>query len=210
MPTMVGDIMKAYCHRFCGIGEGPGACGTILQCASHPGTIARIPGISRFADTQIDQLAERIRMIIGSFPVDGATTTLSNAPPDMFTAARVPGMPASNNDTERSIRYLLVVDRRRVIFPDWRAARNFATLRTFAATCEKNGISAYQATIRMARDPTWSIFTDGNTHAHLRGRRGAQGRTGGIRGARPGLAASPFPNRPERRTDRCRMAWNNE
>ncbi len=34
-------------------------------------------------------------------------------------------------------------------------------LRTFAATCEKNGISAYQATARMAQDPAWDIFTDG-------------------------------------------------
>ena len=120
-------------------------------------------------------------------------------------------MPANNNDTERSVRDLaVVVDRRRVRFPNWRAARNFAILRTFAVTCEKNGMSAYRAAIRMARDPIWSIFPDGNTPARLRERRGAQGRTGGIRGARPGLAASPFPSRPERRTGRCRMAWGNE
>ena len=54
-----------------------------------------------------------------------------------------------------------MVDRRRVRLPNWRTAHNFAILRTFAATCEKNGISAYQAAIRMARDPTWDIFTDG-------------------------------------------------
>ena len=69
-------------------------------------------------------------------------------------------MSLHNNAAERAIRDL-VVDRRRVRFPNWRAARNFAILRTFVATYEKNGISAYQATIRMARDPTWSIFTDG-------------------------------------------------
>ena len=132
-----------------------------LRCASQLGIIARIPGLAEFIDARIDQLTERAQMIIGLFPADSVTTTLANALPHMFTAPRVPGMPASNNDTERSVRDLLAVDRRRVIFPNWRAARNFAILRTFAATCEKNGISAYQATIRMARDPTWSIFTDG-------------------------------------------------
>ena len=195
---------KLTCRQAEQLAGGP------LRCASQLGIIARIPGLAEFIDARIDQLTGRARMIIGSSPADGVTTTLSNALPCMFTAPRVPGMPASNNDTERSVRDLLAVDRRRVRFPNWRAARNFAILRTFAATCEKNGITAYQATIRMARDPTWSIFTDGNTPAHLRGRCGAQGRTGGIRGARPDLAASPFPSRPERRTGRCWMAWGNE
>ena len=122
-------------------------------------------------------------MIIGSFPADGVSTTLSNATPHMFSAIRIPGMPLHNNDTERTIRDLLVVDRRRVRFPSWRAARNFSILRTFAATCEKNGTFAYQTTIRMARDPAWDIFTDGIPPIHIPGRRGAQGRAGGIRGA---------------------------
>ena len=79
----------------------------------------------------------------------------------MFAAVRIPGMPLHSNGTERTIRDMLVVDRRRVRFPDWRAARNFSVLRTFAATCEKNGISAYQATVRMVQDHAWDIFTDG-------------------------------------------------
>ena len=70
-------------------------------------------------------------------------------------------MSLENNGTERTIRDKLVIDRRRVRFPNWRAARNFAILRTFAATCEKNNLSAYQATIMMTLDPTWDIFTDG-------------------------------------------------
>ena len=120
-----------------------------------------MPGLSELADARIARLTERTRMIIESFPADGVSTTISNALPHMFSAVRIPGMPLHNNDTERSIRDLLVVDRRRVRFPDWRGARNFSTLRTFAATCERNGISAYQATTMMARDPAWDIFTDG-------------------------------------------------
>ena len=132
-----------------------------IRCASHLGIIRRIPGLSEFVETRIGRLAERVQMIIESFPDDGVSTTISNAAPHMFSAIRIPGMPLHNNGTERTIRDMLVVDRRRVRFPDWRGARNFSILRTFAATCEKNGISAYQATIRMARDPIWDIFTDG-------------------------------------------------
>ncbi len=134
-----------------------------VRCASHLGIIARIPGLAGFVDARIDQLAGRVRMITGSFPADGVTTTIiPNALPNMFAAIRIPGMPLHNNAAERAIRDLAVaVDRRRAIFPNRRAARNFAILRTFAATCVKNGITAYQATIRMARDPTRRIFTNG-------------------------------------------------
>ena len=62
---------------------------------------------------------------------------------------------------EQTIRDRVVVERRSVRFTNWRAARNFSVLGTFAATCEKNGMSAYQATIRMVQDPSWDIFTDG-------------------------------------------------
>ena len=132
-----------------------------VRCASHLGLVDRVPGLAAFADGQIGRLAGRVRMIIESFPADSVATTLSNAVGNMFAAVRIPGMPLHNNGTERTIRDMLVVDRRRIRFPDWRAARNFSVLRTFAATCEKNGMSAYQATARMAQDPTWDIFTDG-------------------------------------------------
>ena len=70
-------------------------------------------------------------------------------------------MSLENNGTERTIRDKLVIDRRRAIFPNWRAARNFSILRTFAATCEKNGISAYQAHQQDGARPPRDIFTDG-------------------------------------------------
>ena len=132
-----------------------------LRCASQLGLIGRVPGLSAFADGRIKWLAGRVRRIVGSFPADSAATALSNAAGRMFEAVRFPGMPLHNNGAELTIRDSVVVERRRVRFPDWRAARNFSVLRTFAATCEKNGLSAYQATIRMAQDPFWGIFTDG-------------------------------------------------
>ena len=132
-----------------------------LRCASQLGRIDRVPGLSGFAGGRIKWLAGRVRKIIGSFPADQAATTLSDAVDCMFEAIRIPGMPLNDNPTELTIRDRVVVERRRVRFPDRRAARNFSVLRTFAATCEKNGISAYQATVRMAQDPFWDIFTDG-------------------------------------------------
>ena len=132
--------------------------------------------IGRFFDIRkADSLARQRRNELSGFVMAQKTETafmegVKTAGPKQLVDAPH-GRPS--NDTERSIRDLVAVDPRMVRFPDWRAARNFAILRTFAATCEKNGISAYRATIRMARDPTWSIFTDGNTPAHLRGKRGA-------------------------------------
>ena len=100
-------------------------------------------------------------MITRTLPADGVSTTVSNAIPYMFTPIRVPGMVLENNGTEWTMRDKLVIDRRRVRFPNWRAARNFAILRTFAATCEKNGISAYQAHQQDGARPPRDIFTDG-------------------------------------------------
>ena len=72
----------------------------------------------------------------------------------MFTA-NVPGMPL--HITERTIWDMLIVDCKKVRFPDWGGAHNFFILRTFAAACE-NDIS-YQAAILTAQDSTWDIFT---------------------------------------------------
>ena len=72
-----------------------------------------------------------------------------------------PGMPYQNNGTEGTIRTCVIPERRKYRFLNDRAAYNHSILRSFSATCRKNGISPYQATINMANDARWDIFNNG-------------------------------------------------
>ena len=77
-----------------------------------------------------------------------------------LTFVKRPGTPGTNNDTEGSIRWDVI--RPRHVFgalPNWRAARNFGVIQTFAATCRKNGVSPYHAVLARGRDPNWDVFT---------------------------------------------------
>ena len=129
-----------------------------VTCASQLNLIDKVPGLAKYVKRQIRSLTKRVNKAISICPPDSVTTTLSNAIPNMFCALMVPGMPLHNNYTERIIRDMIVKMRRRVTFPCMKGANNFAIMRTFAATCWKNGISVYDATILMAKDPTWNIF----------------------------------------------------
>ena len=74
-----------------------------------------------------------------------------------LTFVKRPGTPGTNNDAEGSIRWDVI--RPRHVFgalPNWRAARNFGVIQTFAATCRKNGVSPYHAVL--ARGVTVSLF----------------------------------------------------
>lgn len=82
--------------------------------------------------------------------------------PRALTFVKRPGMPGTNNCTEGSVRWHVI--RPRNVFgalPNWRAARNFATTQTFAATCRKNGTSPYHAVLSRYKDPIWDMFTSG-------------------------------------------------
>ena len=72
--------------------------------------------------------------------------------PRISTCVKCPGMPPHNNDPESVIRWYIV--RPRHVFnalSNWRAAKNFSILQTFAATCRKNGISLYHAVLAKSR-----------------------------------------------------------
>ena len=59
-----------------------------------------------------------------------------------LTFVKRPGTPGTNNGTEGAIRWHVI--RPRHVFgslPNWRAARNYHVIQTFAATCRKNGVS---------------------------------------------------------------------
>ena len=131
-----------------------------IKCASRLDAVSRVPGLSEFVESETSRLTDTIDMVIESFEPDGVTTTLAGARDFMLSSIPVPGMNIHNNDPERVIRDGMVPDRKRNPFPNWKAADNFSALRTFALTCEKNGVSAYRAAARMAEDPTWDVFTD--------------------------------------------------
>ena len=77
-----------------------------------------------------------------------------------LTFVKRPGTPGTNNGTEGAIRWHVI--RPRHVFgslPNWRAARNYHVIQTFAATCRKNGVSPYHAVLARGRDPDWDVFT---------------------------------------------------
>lgn len=138
-----------------------GRAGGPLACASRQGLVRSIPGLAAYIDGQIERLTGRVNRILERSPGDAVSTTMRNALPHMFTALRVPGMPLHNNGTELSVRDNVVVDRRRIVFPDMKGAYNFSVMRTVSATCRKNGVGICRATMMMAADPRWDVFNSG-------------------------------------------------
>ncbi|MCE2507949.1 MAG: transposase [Nitrosopumilaceae archaeon] len=87
---------------------------------------------------------------------------LENMLPRALTFVVRPGTPGTNNISEGAIRWNVI--RPRHVFgalPNWRAARNFSMIQTFAATCRRNGVSPYHAVLARGRDPDWSVFQSG-------------------------------------------------
>ncbi|MCE2507922.1 MAG: hypothetical protein J4G04_01255 [Nitrosopumilaceae archaeon] len=80
--------------------------------------------------------------------------------PRSMTFVRRPGTPGHSNGSERIVRWF--VARSRHVFcalPNWRAARNFGMVQTFAATCRRNGTPPYHAVLARGRDPEWDMST---------------------------------------------------
>ena len=132
-----------------------------IRCASQLGIIHKVPGLAEYIESCKAWLDDHMAMVINSFEHDDFTTTLTNARDNMHTALEVPGMPYQNNGTEGTIRTCVIPERRKYRFLNDRAAYNHSILRSFSATCRKNGISPYQATINMANDARWDIFNNG-------------------------------------------------
>ena len=132
-----------------------------IKCASQLNIIYKTKDLCNYLALQIRDMDRRISQIIDMSPPDSVRTLLANAQSDMLNALYTPGMPLQNNGTEQDILECIAVDRRRIIFPDMKGAYNFSVMKTFSATCKKNGIGVYRATIMMAKDPTWTVFNRG-------------------------------------------------
>lgn len=142
-------------------GQITAAAGGPVRCASRLGAASWPASLKEFTDRAIDSLTDCVQMLIDSFPRDSMTATLENSINFLFTGLRYPGMPLHNNSTELLIREYVIPSRRKSPHPNWTAAKNFSTHQTFAATCQKNGITPYKAVLAMARDPDWDIFSSG-------------------------------------------------
>ena len=134
-----------------------------VRCASQLGidTQGARPGRVRTQSSKA-RLTDRLDMITDVVPARRPHHhPMQNARDDSYNALEVPGMPFHNNGVEGTIRDCVVPDRRRCRFLNERAAYNHSMIRSFAATCRKNGISPYRATVMMAEDARWSIFNSG-------------------------------------------------
>lgn len=84
------------------------------------------------------QLQREVEPIIAAYGNDGFATHLRNALPNLFTFLRYPGMPSTNNATERDIRDAVVVQRRfRHKFASPTGMWVFSILHSFISTCKK-------------------------------------------------------------------------
>ena len=88
--------------------------------------------------------------------------TLHAAADNLFTFLRYPGMPPTNNGSERDIRDW-VVPIREVShkFMTERGMRTFSILQSFAATCSKLNLDVGESFLRVLRDPTYNIVREG-------------------------------------------------
>ena len=155
-------IMKKIYHYIkTASGEVERMAGGPIKCASQLGIIHKVPGLAEYIKSCEAWLDDHIEMVISSFEHDDFTTTLTNARDNMYTAPQVPGMPYQNNGIEGTIRTNVIPERRKYRFLNDRAAYNHVILRSFSATCRKNGISPYRAIINMTNDTRWDIFNNG-------------------------------------------------
>ena len=132
-----------------------------VRCASQLGIIHRVPGLAGYVRTAQAGIIDRLNMLMESFPGDGLTTTIRNARYDMVRPAEVPGMLFQNNPTEGAIRDDVVPDKRRYRFPNEKAAQNHSAIRSYTATCRRNGTSPFDASVGMGRDRRFDIFNVG-------------------------------------------------
>ena len=88
--------------------------------------------------------------------------TLARAAPDPFTFMRHPGMPPTNNATERDIRDVVVIRRKNSRkFVNEAGMRVFSILQSFSSACRKLGLVPWMYVERMAADPDFNPYEAG-------------------------------------------------
>ena len=108
------------------------------------------------------QFADEVRGLAARYGSLKFAGTLHAAADNLFTFLRYPGMPPTNNGSERDIRDW-VVPIREVShkFMTERGMRTFSILQSFAATCSKLNLDVGESFLRVLRDPAYNIVREG-------------------------------------------------
>ena len=105
----------------------------------------------------------RVMCVVAAYGNHGFATTLGGAAPNLFTFLMHPGMPPTNNDTERDIRDAVVVQRKiRRRFVNARGRHAFSVIRSFNSTCRKLGLVPWRCMDRIIDDPEYNILEAGD------------------------------------------------
>ena len=164
---MLRGVYKAAKAAGAGVAERAGG---EIRSACEIDRVSRMPGVLEYADARVAELRGALQRIASGCGNAKIATIISNAAPYLLTFIKYSGMPPHTNGIEQTIRRRVAVIRKaNGPFPNWKAAQNYSVLQTFSATCEKNGISAYGATLAMAGDPDWGVFTAGIPPPILKG-----------------------------------------
>ena len=107
-------------------------------------------------------LERRVLEIATAYAGHDFRTTLTNAAPNLFTFLRYPGMPPTNNGTERDIRDAVVLQRKfRHKFVNPEGMHVFSVIQSFNRTCRKLGLVPWMCVEKIAENPNYNIFEAG-------------------------------------------------
>ena len=109
------------------------------------------------------EFEERVMDMVAAYGSHDFATTLRGAAPNLFTFLMHPGMPPTNNDTERDIRDAVVVQRKiRRRFVNARGRHVFSVIQSFNSTCRKLGLVPWRCMERIIDDPKYDILEAGD------------------------------------------------
>ena len=115
------------------------------------------------------RLEREAALIAAAYGNDRFATHLENALPHPFTFLRYPGLPSTNNATERDIRDAVVVQRRfRHKFATPAGMWVFSVLHSFAGTCRKMRVAPGRMFVRLATQPGFDVIQYGLSVLHPR------------------------------------------
>ena len=125
-------------------------------------TAARTAGMGGADEATCLEFEGRVMDVVSAYGDHKFATTLAGAAPNLFTFLRYPGMPPTNNDTERDIRDAVVVQRKiRHKFVNSEGMRVFSAIQGFNSTCRKLGLVPWKCMARIAADHTFNILRAG-------------------------------------------------
>ena len=109
------------------------------------------------------EFEERVMCVVAAYGNHDFATTLRGAAPNLFTFLMHPGMPPTNNDTERDICDAVVVQRKiRRRFVNARGRHVFSVIQSFNSTCRKLGLVPWRCMERIIDDPEYDILEAGD------------------------------------------------